>query len=507
MNLADSSYDSDVVIVGGGPVGLTLANLLGQHGLRVLVLERERQLPDLPRAVALDDECLRIWQQCGLIDEILPFVAQGEDGDRVFTYRSATGKEIFSLRQQGRPYGYARGNVFLYHAVLAVLLAGLKRFSRVDYRPGFAVTDCAQSAGGAVVSGRDRAGEEQSFSAPFVVACDGGQSRIRTQLGIELQGMAYRESWLIVDTFSAALRDQPLREGVEVWCDARFPTATIPLPGGYRRWEFLLREGQTPGGFSDADIRALIARRKQLGDLQVVRNLVHTYKAKIASTYRRDRVFLAGDAAHLSPPFAGQGMATGLRDAANLSWKLAQVQRGRESAELLASYELERRPHQQKMLQLALRLGRMMMPRTPVHAQLNYRLFALAGKIAPLRRKLEARGQNVTPVYAIPGAVGRSGQLLPQPRLADGRAFDALLGADYTLLCFAVSPTQLLTETERSHWDKRGLSCVQLSAQGNTAAAYQVFDDWLGGCAGRGLIVRPDRFVCAEVTQSVQEKQ
>lgn len=499
-----AQHDYDIIIVGGGPVGLTLANLLGIRDLRILVVEKETQLPDQPRAVSLDDESLRIWQQCGLIEDILPFVAQGEEGDCVFTYRSYDNKPIFSLQQHGRPYGYARGNVFLFHRVLEVLLAGLARFARTEYRSGVEMTGFEQQREGVVVAVKDISGREQHYTSAYMVACDGGRSTVRAQLDIPLDGTAYQESWLIVDTFSPSLADQPLNEGVEVWCDAHCPTATIPLPGGYRRWEFLLRENSLSASeldASDKHIHELIVRRKPLGDAQLRRRLIHTYKAQVARKYRSDRVFLAGDAAHLSPPFAGQGMATGLRDAANLAWKLAHVCLGLADADsLLASYENERRPHQIKMLKLARRMGQMMMPKNRLQAIMIRQFFSIAGRIPAIRRMMEIRGQSVTPVYAFgdlkPGS--RAGYLLPQPFLADGRLMDELLGSEYTIIGFSSPPEEVLSAEERALWEKRESIYIQISPEGNTAAAYREFDCWLDGCDNRILIVRPDRFIAED---------
>ena len=499
VHSATAAYD--IIIVGGGPVGLTLANLLGPSGLRVLILEKDRALPDQPRAVALDDECLRIWQQCGLIDHILPFVAQGDEGDKVFTYRRADNQPIFSLEQHGRPFGYARGNVFLYHQVLAELLTGLQRYSSLDYRPGHEVTALTQNREQAAVTVLTSDGSNLSFSCRYLVGCDGGRSSVRDLLGISLQGMAYEESWLIVDTFNPDRADRPLTEGVEVWCDASCPTATIPLPAGYRRWEFLLRKKRYPDPpqcLDDAFIRNLIKQRKPDSDGHLVRTLVHTYKARIADRYRDGRVFLAGDAAHLSPPFAGQGMATGLRDAQNLFWKLVQVLSGKEDTTLLDSYQGERRPHQQKMLALALRMGRMMMPQSRLHAWLVSALFDVAEKIVPVRKLLEIRGQNVTPVYGPVTKGSRQGQLLPQPQLPDGRLFDTLLGPDYTLISFGINAVQGLSDIELASWRARGLTMLHIPSQGDLAEVYSCFDQWLRGCAERLLIVRPDRFVCLD---------
>ena len=209
----------EVIIAGAGPVGLTLATLLGQHGVRTMVLEKDLIPPDSPRAVSLDDESLRIWQQCGLIDYIMPFVAQGDEGDVVFTYRTRTGKAIFDMVQHGRPYGYARGNVFLFHRVLQVLRTGASRFPHVEIRSGWTALQCEQKKDGVLLFACDHEGIEQKLETAYLVGCDGGRSVIRNQLKISMEGSAFAESWLIVDTFDSTLASQSPREGVEVWCD------------------------------------------------------------------------------------------------------------------------------------------------------------------------------------------------------------------------------------------------------------------------------------------------
>ena len=221
MTFNEKPEGYEVIIAGAGPVGLTLANLLGQHGVRTLVLEKDLIPPDGPRAVSLDDESLRIWQQCGLIDAIMPFVAQGNEGDVVFTYRTRTGKAIFNMVQRDRPYGYARGNVFLFHRVLQELRTGTSRFPVVEIRSGWTVLRCRQQKNGVLLFVRDSDGVEHELKTAYLVGCDGGRSTIRNQLKIPMKGSAFAESWLIVDTFDPALAGQSPREGVEVWCDKR----------------------------------------------------------------------------------------------------------------------------------------------------------------------------------------------------------------------------------------------------------------------------------------------
>lgn len=494
MSIISASHE--VIIVGAGPVGLTIANLLGLYGVRTLVLEKDVDSPDAPRAVSLDDESLRIWQQCGLLEEMAPFIAEGGEGDVVFTYRTRSGRAIFSMAQHGRPYGYARGNVFLFHRAVEVLRAGAGRFANVELRTGWSALGCSQKGEGVQLVASDRNGVLHNLTASYLIGCDGGRSTVRNDLQISMAGSAYAESWLIVDTFDPDLAEQPIKEGVEVWCDTRCPTASIPLPGGYRRWEFLLRRGPPAAEFTDEMIRGLIEQRKPIGRAKIMRRLVHNYKGCVAAGYSRGHVFLAGDAAHLSPPFAGQGMATGLRDAVNLGWKLAFVLRGMASQELLDSYERERRPHQLRMLRLARRMGNMMMPRSRIQELLVASLFSLAGRCRWLRRSMEIRGANVTPVYCSEGKqpAGKAGHYLIQPGIGSHGLLDDLLGLNYTIISFDRPVEDALTVRERQFWQRSGAAFLWLRAEGETAVAYHAFQQWLGDCR-RLLIVRPDRFV------------
>lgn len=490
---------SQVIIVGAGPVGLTLANLLGRHGVQTLVLEKDTTPPNEPRAVSLDDESLRIWQQCGLLEKMRPFIAEGDEGDVVFTYRTRNGRPLFAMTQHGRPYGYARGNVFLFHRVLDVLREGLQRFTNVELHSGWTVTGCREQQNSVVLTAEDHSGRQREFAASYLVGCDGGRSKIRNAVNISMQGSAYAESWLIVDTFDPALAGEPLREGVEVWCDRRCPTASIPLPAGYRRWEFLLRGMLSrQASFSGEQIQSLIEQHKPMGSAYIVRHLVHTYKASVARHYRQGRVFLAGDAAHLSPPFAGQGMATGLRDAANLAWKLAHARQGISNDSLLDSYERERRPHQVRMLKLARRMGHMMMPKVRLHESLVILLFGIAGRCNWLRQVMEIRGANITPVYEagrVRGRGSKTGHLLIQPEIGNGQLLDSRLGLNYGVITFDSSARELLSTSEYNYWQHRDAEFIQLGPAGGTAEAYRSFQTWLGDCRKRLLIVRPDRFV------------
>jgi 3-(3-hydroxy-phenyl)propionate hydroxylase len=491
----------EVLVAGAGPVGLTLANLLGLQGIRTLVLEKLAGPVATPRAVGLDDECLRIWQACGLADAILPHIHQGDEGDTVFTYRSSAGAPLFRMTQHGRPYGYARGLVFLQHRAEEVLREGARRFPHVEVRPGCTVENVDAADGVARFSGVDLAGRPWTEHAAFGVGCDGGRSTVRSSLGIPMDGRTYPTPWLIVDVHSETAERENRREGVEVWCDARRPTASMQLPHGFRRWEFLLRRGENPGEFlDDTRIRGLIESRKPIEDYRIVRKLAFAYSSRIARRYRSGPVLLAGDACHVSPPFAGQGLATGLRDAANLAWKLAQVARRRLPDSLLDTYEEERRPHQLRMLGLARRLGRAMMPGNRLHEALSHSLFRLTEASPPLKRMSEIRGGHIAPAYRRgflrPG--GAAGTYVLQPRMPDGRLLDEWLGPGFAVISIGDGADRLLGAAENDRWSRLGARFINLPAHAEGTPA---LTDPPGRRDGpRVLIVRPDRFIFADIS-------
>ncbi len=480
-------------MVGAGPVGLTLGNLLGRHGISTRIFERRTTQDAGPRAVGIDDESLRIWQQCGLSREMEPFVLQGDEGDVVFTYRSGSGKPLFELRQQGRPFGYARGALCLQPGIEDVLREGLKRYPCVELHPGHTVEAVGAGAGGAWVRGETSAGERFECHARFVVGCDGGRSIVRSSAGMVMRDRPYPTPWLVVDLHSPAAEREGRRAGVEVWCDHRRPAVTMALPKGYRRWEFLLREGESEERMlEDSSIFRLIAARAPVGDDSIVRKRAVTYRIGLVDRYRRDSIFLAGDAAHVTSPFAGQGMTTGLRDAANLSWKLAAVVKGFWPESLLDTYEQERRPHQRRMLALARRMGRVMMPRHALEQRVIEIALGAMSRMPALRAHVEIRGAHMAPAYRrgflCPG--GAAGSYLPQPTLPDGRKLDDLLGDWFSVIAIGASANESMSPEEKELWVSRGARWVELPNPVDGLASGKIQPP-----RDRLLIVRPDRFI------------
>ena len=372
---------ADVLIVGAGPVGLMLANLLAGHGVRTLVIERNQATVREPRAVTLDDESLRTLQSAGLAEAVVRDLVLGY-GVQYFSWR---GKPFASIQPTRQEYGYPKRNAFNQPRLERTLCEGLARFAddvRVLFGHALESFDDEGDGGGVRCRVRGPAGELR-VEARWLVGCDGARSRVRELCGIRLQGDTHAERWLIVDL---AERTSSLRH-TQTFCDPLRPAIRLPGPHGTLRYEFMLHPGEDDAfALDEARFRGwMAARHPEDRALPLVRKAVYTFHARVAERWRHGRVLLAGDAAHLTPPFAGQGLNSGLRDAANLAWKLAAVTRWGLPEELVDSYETERRPHAQALIRMALRIGAFMQPKSRAGAAAMQTLLRAACLVPPLR--------------------------------------------------------------------------------------------------------------------------
>lgn len=503
------SHDTavDVLVVGAGPVGLTLANLLGVHGVRTLVVERNPGLEAQPRAVTLDDESLRTFQGAGVVDEVLKDTVLGY-GVQYFDWR---GRPLAAIDPTRQEYGYPKRNAFRQPLLVKALLGALARHPRVQVRFGHELLRFVQDEHAVHATIKTPDGGSTAVTASWLVACDGGRSGVREQCGIVLDGDTFPERWLIVDL---AERGTPLRH-TRTYCDPRRPAIRLPGPHGALRYEFMLRPGDRDEEvLAEATFRRWIADRvPEDAALPLVRKAVYGFHARVATRWQHGRVFLAGDAAHLTPPFAGQGLNSGIRDAANLAWKLAAVTRQRAGAELLASYETERRPHAAALIRMALRIGAFMQPKTvpgAIAAQWALRavclLPAARDYVLQLRFKPKPRAHagwfERTPQH--PHA-----ELLPQPPvehpLRGTVLLDTLLGPGFAVVGWD-SPAF------RAH----ARSLLPAELPGRVLALVRRDDDFIGAappagierardltgelgalldrCGAAAVVVRPDRY-------------
>lgn len=362
----------DVAIVGFGPVGALLANLLGVRGVRTAVIEREREVYRLPRAVHFDHEVMRIFQSVGLTEAAL------ENTAPILGYEFLNAqKELlfcFDLKHGVTSQGWKADYMFHQPSLEAVLREAAAKCESVEVFLDREVESFCQEDSSVEVAMRDRhSGESDHLHARYLVGCDGANSLVRNQAGLELDDLDFDEPWLVVDAKTElASEDRGLPTSCTQLCDPARPITFIPVVGPYIRWEFMLRPEEDKQAMLDpARIDALIAEWIDPNEVEVIRAAVYDFHALVAKRWNTRRVFIAGDAAHQMPPFLGQGMCAGMRDVANLGWKLALVTQGVVGPQILDSYQREREPHVRKVIEVAVNLGRVIGTTDPEAARLR----------------------------------------------------------------------------------------------------------------------------------------
>jgi 3-(3-hydroxy-phenyl)propionate hydroxylase len=502
----------DVVIAGGGPVGVLTANLLGLHGVRVLVLERESTPHGQPRAFSCDDEALRIYQSAGLIDALKPDLRQS----RRVTYTGVGGKPIAELHLSEVDFGFGYTPIWFFYQPLLeqALRDGLRRFESTKLRLGVEVESLEQDNTGVTVRIRDVAtGERSAVRARYLLACDGGRSTVRGLLGISMEGRSYEEPWIAI---SGTVAEEDAPPECSIVCDPHRPGFVGRGPVGQFRWEFRLRPGETGEEMvQPGSVRRLMAPYVDPDRVKVERAQLYTFRCLVAPRWREGRTFLAGDAAHMMPPFMGQGLVSGLRDAANLAWKLARVIQGRAPEALLDTYDQERRPHVRAMLDATVRLGYVFQARNTPTALLRDTVLRGIQHIPSVRRFVEDFRFKPPPSIEEgwmlggrrSGASAPEGSYFPQPRVrlvsGEERLLDDTLGPGFAVLSRRSSPA---TEAAQALAEALGGKAVTVSPAGMRSVSGAEVEDhtdrlaeWFTRHGVDLAVVRPDRFVFGAV--------
>jgi 3-(3-hydroxy-phenyl)propionate hydroxylase len=471
-----------VVIVGAGPTGITAATLLAQCGIECLVLDRWATVYPQPRAVHLDDEVCRIVGRLGIADE---FAAISRPS-RGLQLRNRAMRVLAEFQRDSAPgaHGYPQANMFDQPEFEGLLRANLKRYPHAVLRGDVEVTDVALGPGPVRVRFVDRvSGQEHSVAARYLLGCDGANSVVRAAIGASMQDLRFHQRWLVVDVSTTADLNQ--WDGVHQVCDPRRAGTFMRIGDSRYRWEFRLLGRETADDFN-----TIAALHPLIGpwvdgvapeQLVLVRVAEYTFRAQLADRWRRDNVLLLGDAAHLTPPFIGQGMGAGLRDAMNLSWKLAGAINGCLPQGVLDSYEQERKPHVRHMIRFALAMGRAMTA--------GGNLGDFVRTVAVPRLHLIPGLDSSTPALHRSALVTKShrrslaGRLRPNPVLAEGKRLDDVVGPR-----FAVVTSVPVTGSQRTELTHRG-AVVLAAGPGSDLA------EWLRSGRAAAAVVRPDRTV------------
>jgi len=465
-----------------------IANLLGGHGLRVRVFEAGPRLLDYPRGVGMDDETLRTFQNAGLVDGVLPHTVPHQ----LLVFVDARQRDLARLAPPTAEFGWPRRNGFVQPLADRVLLDGLSRFPSVDVCWSSRVTGFAQDGEGVSLT-VDTPDGPAGVRASYVVGADGGSSATRKALGLTFDGTTAAANWFVID-----IRNDPLgRPGAYVCADPRRPYVSIGLPHGIRRFEFMLKPVETEEVAMTAEFvtRLLEPLVPATARVDIIRKRVYTHHSRIAGRFRSGRVLLIGDAAHVMPVWQGQGYNSGIRDALNLSWKLAMVSRGLAGEHILDSYESERRDHVRAMVDLSTWVGRAVSVTNPVAAGLRNAFFRSLSAIpkakayiVTMRFKpmpLITRGA-LTTVGSV-GAPSPVGRLFIQPtvrtRTAPSVKLDDAIGPWFALITWNNDPREILDEDARRRLARSGVRLVAArpAVQLTWDEAGDEADAWGGG--------------------------
>lgn len=531
--------EAEVLVVGAGPAGLMLANILGMYGRKVTVLEARDTLIDYPRGVGLDDESFRTIQTVGLVDAVRPHT----NPQHIMRLVNGAGKVILVNNPQTDEFGWDRKHGFIQPEVDKALYDGLSRLDNVQVLFNHRVEDVMEDADGvtalALVTGPDGRVEERRFRAEYLVGCEGGKSPTRKRMGVSFEGESPSTRWLVVD-----VNNDPLgTPNVFLGADPKRPYVSIGLPHAVRRWEFMLRDDETEEQVTDpAYVNNLLADHvPDPSTLDFIRRRVFTHHGRVAGTFRKGRQLIAGDAAHLMPVWMGQGWNSGMRDATNLGWKLAAVVSGQAGDELLDTYTTERKEHAKAMVDLSLTFGKFIKITNPVGAAARDAASTVLNlfpgvksyfsdmKFKPMPRytrgvladpttqetghALAALTSKLIPIRTANSKISPVGLQFPQPRVNTRQTQNILLddaiGNWWSVIVWGNSPKDVLPEDSLATLRTLGarLVCILPETQRQWAEEYMDEDVLvLGDHTGRMkkwfddrptplVFLRPDRFV------------
>jgi len=467
--------------------------LLGSLGIRTLAIDPVRTVYDKPRAFALDHEIMRVFQDLGISGAVAAHTAPFTPSE----YYGVSGQLIKRLGSVPPPYplGWPPNMVFTQPPVEAALREHAAGYGCVEVRLGTGLTDLHDGKDRIAVRLRDDSGKSSEVSAKYLVGCDGASSTVRQRLDIQYEDLEFDEPWLVVDLLVNERGLAKLPAVSVQYCDPARPSTYLIGPGAHRRWEIMLLPGEEGAEMeTEAEVWRLLSRWLAPEDARLWRVASYRFHALIAREWRRGRAFIAGDAAHQQPPFTGQGMCQGVRDVANLSWKLRLALDGQAGDALLDTYAEERGRHVRRLTTRVKEIGRLVCERDARAA------------VARDKRLLEEAGGTITTVprqqlipplddgFLSPAGHPANGSIFPQPRVrhAGGEALlDEVAGSWFRLVVrqdFPVKKSKLA--------EAMGMKLVRIGAgEGSLEEVDGILAQWFEKNECSAALVRPDHYV------------
>jgi 3-(3-hydroxy-phenyl)propionate hydroxylase len=490
-----------------------LAGLLGRAGIRTTVIDKADDIYPLPRAVAFDHEIMRVLQNLGLAEAVSPYIMPY----RPTQYRGLGGAAIarYESLPPPCPQGWEPSFVFTQPPFERAIRAAVAQLPAVEVRLSTELRGLTQHSDHVDLDVAGQSGTAETLHARYVVGCDGGASLVRKLLDIRFESLDFDEPWLVVDVIVDDDKLGKLPDTFVQYCDPARPTTFVVGPGSHRRWEFMLLPGQAADDMNrEETIWGLLSRWLEPTDGKLWRAAPYVFHALVAEDWRKDRVFLAGDAAHMTPPFMAQGMCQGIRDAANLAWKLELVLAGKAGEALLDSYQAERRPHVRATTETAKGLGRIICELDPERARArDERMLAENGSPPAVRYR-----QSLIPGLA-EGALWHeqgapAGARFPQPWVhTEGgvRLLDDCTGAPFRFVLSEKAAQVDVPRELRNALARLGGLLLVLQTGGfsrrigpDSFAIVErdgLLGDWFETHAAIAALVRPDHYVFAVARQ------
>jgi 3-(3-hydroxy-phenyl)propionate hydroxylase len=497
----------DVVVIGFGPAGATCANLLGKLGVRTLVVDKSRTVYDMPRAFAIDHEIMRVYQALGIADAIArhtrPFTPSeyyGVDGQLI--------KRLGSV-QPPYPLGWPPNLVFTQPPVEAALRTHAAAWHSVTVALGEELVALVQTSDHVTLELRD-GGKTRTVEARYVVGCDGASSTVRTLTGLQYVDLEFDEPWLVIDLLVSERGLAKLPEVSVQYCEPARPATYLIGPDNHRRWEIMVMPDEDRRELEkEENVWRLLSRWVSPEDATLWRRASYRFHALVAEEWRSGRAFIAGDAAHQQPPFTGQGMCQGVRDVANLTWKLERVLRGESSDALLDTYASERREHVKRLTTVIKGIGRVICERDAQAARArDERMLAEAGGNVTTQPR-----QDLIPPLSCgllsPLPHAANGTIFPQPRIRQSNEtvlLDTIAGTGFRVVTNHKSIVEGLRDAALTSLDMQLVhftaSAKEENAGGQTQSGAlsvteveRVVDSWFQRHQCSAAIVRPDHYV------------